>query len=112
MHKEQELFDIWVNSQIELFDKMELFDTYLESQEHFLSSWLDSVKSLYESFMTAPQSNEIPDMDKFIPFFKTWFDSSSALSDEIFQKQKVLGDTIEKQASILREMVEKASDSL
>ncbi len=105
MDKGQNLFDSWVNSQ------MELFDTCLESQERFMANWIDSVRSLHKSLKTAPESNEIPGMDIFNPFFKTWFDSSSALSEEIFEKQQHLKNSIEQQVEIFAEMVEKTSKS-
>ncbi len=105
MNKGQNLFNTWVNSQ------MELFDTCLESQERFMANWIDSVRSLHKSLTTAPESHEIPGMDIFNPFFKTWFDSSSALSEDVFEKQKLLKNSIEQQVATFAEMAEKTSKS-
>ncbi len=108
MDSGKKLFDDWVKSQLDLFDKMELFDTCLSSQERFLTNWIDSVRSFHEVIQKNQEKNEIPNMKLYYQFFNTWFDASSALSDEILQKQKLLENTIQKQAEIFKEMLEKS----
>ncbi len=112
MNNGKKLYDTWVESQLELFDEMDLFDTYLVSQERFLTNWIESLKSLHKSIKINQESSEIPGINMYHHFFNTWFDASSALNDEILQKQKLLEATIEKQAEIFREMIENTSDSL